>query len=189
MSLTAAHRDAFAEAYTAFHEPFMRYCASKCLGNDALEDVMQDAIALGLERWPAMQAPEQLLPYLIGIVKHRYQHRLRSQAVVARYFDEQRSRKSDVEAADPGQNYELELTLRAIDRLPEKLRETLLLHTVSGFSIREVAELQAITETSVKTRIHRARKQLSELLETPHSLTTAKKSVAARLVTLSLMLL
>ena len=51
-----------------------------------------------------------------------------------------------------------------MDQLPEATREAILLHAVSGFSIREVAEAQRSTPGAVKTRISRGRKKLGLLL-------------------------
>ncbi|MEM9921850.1 MAG: sigma factor-like helix-turn-helix DNA-binding protein, partial [Bacteroidota bacterium] len=50
--------------------------------------------------------------------------------------------------------------LKAMDRLPEKQKEAILLFEVSGFSIREISELQESTESATKTRLSRARKEL-----------------------------
>jgi RNA polymerase sigma-70 factor (ECF subfamily) len=55
----------------------------------------------------------------------------------------------------------LERLLRA---LPHDLRETLQLATVEGMTSAEVAELLGIEESSVRTRVSRARKQLKERL-------------------------
>ncbi len=188
MVLTPHDREAFAKIYTTFHTPFSRYCASKCLGNDELADVMQEAIALGLERWPAIRDESQLLPYLIGIVKHRYRNRLRSRTVVDRFLATREGSVAATSAPRADLALELDETLRAIDRLPEKLQEALLLHTLSGFSIREVAELQGASETAIKTRIHRARTRLRALLEEKPSTIPTVHSVAARLSTLTAIL-
>jgi RNA polymerase sigma factor (sigma-70 family) len=54
--------------------------------------------------------------------------------------------------------------LKALDELPENQRKALLLQVVSGFSIREIAEIQRVSEGAVKTRISRARSGLRDLL-------------------------
>ena len=53
---------------------------------------------------------------------------------------------------------------RALDRLPEGQRVTLLLKDVYGLSGAEVASELGIEEGAVKVRVHRARKRLKELL-------------------------
>ena len=54
---------------------------------------------------------------------------------------------------------------RAIERLPVKLREALVLVTIDGRSQREAAELLGVTEKTIETRIYRARQRLREKLD------------------------
>jgi len=69
---------------------------------------------------------------------------------------------------DPAQQDELrELVLRSIHSLPEGHRNVLLLRDIEGLDTEEAAELLGISPGAVKTRLHRARQALRELLE-PH---------------------
>jgi RNA polymerase sigma-70 factor (ECF subfamily) len=52
----------------------------------------------------------------------------------------------------------------AIDRLPEEFRQVFMLRGVEQLSIAETAELLDIKPATVKTRFHRARRLLQELL-------------------------
>ena len=53
----------------------------------------------------------------------------------------------------------------AMTALPEKLRTPLLLHYMDGFSEKEIASILSIPGTTVKSRMHRARKALRIELE------------------------
>jgi len=53
----------------------------------------------------------------------------------------------------------------AMNALAEKLRTPLLLHYMEGFSEKEIAEILNIPATTVKSRMHRARKALRRALE------------------------
>jgi RNA polymerase sigma-70 factor (ECF subfamily) len=52
-----------------------------------------------------------------------------------------------------------------IDRLPHKEREALLLSAVQELSTVQIATVLGTTESSVRSRIFRARRELSALLE------------------------
>jgi RNA polymerase sigma-70 factor, ECF subfamily len=52
----------------------------------------------------------------------------------------------------------------AIGQLPETTRETLLLREVDGLAYAEIAEVQGIPRGTVMSRLHYARRKLSELL-------------------------
>lgn len=53
---------------------------------------------------------------------------------------------------------------QSVDELPERLRMTFILRDIEGLSTREAADVLEISETAVKTRLHRARLQLRESL-------------------------
>lgn len=58
-----------------------------------------------------------------------------------------------------------ELVRRSIDALPESYRLILLLREVEERTTEETAELLGLTVSNVKTRLHRARQALRELLD------------------------
>ena len=58
----------------------------------------------------------------------------------------------------------LRILQTAIDRLPEEFRQVFMLRGVEQLSIAETAELLDIKPATVKTRFHRARRLLQELL-------------------------
>ena len=52
----------------------------------------------------------------------------------------------------------------AVSRLPEKARTAVHLYYAEGYSAEEISQLMHIPAATVRTRLHRARKQLKELL-------------------------
>lgn len=52
----------------------------------------------------------------------------------------------------------------AVARLPEKLRTAVHLYYAEGYSTEEIAALLGVPATTVRTRLHRARRQLKDLL-------------------------
>ncbi|HOC19018.1 MAG TPA: sigma-70 family RNA polymerase sigma factor [Vicinamibacterales bacterium] len=78
-----------------------------------------------------------------------------------------------VDVADPGRDPEahaMNVSLRgrlfgALRQLPRSYRAVVFLREVEGLSTREVGKVLGISEPNVKTRLHRARVMLRELLE------------------------
>ena len=64
-------------------------------------------------------------------------------------------------AAPQGADPALWESLRALD---EKYRVTVILHYRDGYGIREIASILRIPESTVKTRLSRARQQLKSIL-------------------------
>ena len=52
----------------------------------------------------------------------------------------------------------------AVARLPEKLRTAVHLHYAEGYSTEEIAALLGVPPATVRTRLHRAQRQLKDLL-------------------------
>lgn len=53
----------------------------------------------------------------------------------------------------------------AITRLPEEFRVPLILKEIAGFGVREVAEILGLEEGTVRSRVHRARLKLREIVD------------------------
>jgi RNA polymerase sigma-70 factor (ECF subfamily) len=73
--------------------------------------------------------------------------------------------------------------LRLAAKIPEGYREPLLLKAVQGMSYRQIGVVMGLPETTVETRIARARKMLRELAETSDSIRSesATERVSARI--------
>lgn len=56
---------------------------------------------------------------------------------------------------------------QALQALPEKLRVVALLHYVEEYTTEEIARIVGSPPATVRTRLHRARKQMRETLESP----------------------
>lgn len=75
------------------------------------------------------------------------------------------------EAADPtaegiaAERERAERLWRAIEDLPEKLREAIVLSAIQGYDVREVATLLGLPEGTVKSRLFLARKGLAQRLQ------------------------
>ena len=70
----------------------------------------------------------------------------------------------DVEYDDTADAQSREL-LAEIAALPPKWRAVLLLHYVEGYSLREIADILAISENAVKKRMQRAKAALKKRME------------------------
>ncbi len=55
--------------------------------------------------------------------------------------------------------------LAALVELEEQYRIPLVLHEIEGYSVREIGEILKLSETNVRSRIHRGKKRLRERLE------------------------
>lgn len=143
--------------------------ATRMLGSSAAaEESVQDAMA---SVWVARDRLDPARPFaafLTTAVLNKCRDRLRRRKVkglfgLAPQLDELSIADDD---PDPERRAidrdELARVRSGIETLPVKLREALVLVGIDGRSQREAAELLAVSEKTIETRIYRARKILRE---------------------------
>ena len=122
------------------------------------EDVYQDVFLQLLDQPDRDWDSEHMKAWLLRTTVNRCAdlHRLRLRRPVLALED-------IPELARPGNDRAEELW-DAVARLPEKLRTAVHLHYAEGYSTEEIAALLEVPAATVRTRLHRARHQLKDLL-------------------------
>jgi len=133
-----------------------------------VEDITQDVFLAVRDGASAYDEQKRFKAWLYGIAVNKakvwrrntwLRRRLlgeRSDEPVGRALDRSMSRIEQIEAR--------ESVLRALHELPENMRQTLILHAVEGFSCDEISRIFKISPKTVRTRLHRARGRLMEIL-------------------------
>ena len=121
---------------------------------DVYQDVFLKLLGQRAEDWDG----EHLKAWLIRTALNRCAdlHRFRLRRPVLALED-------IPELARPGNDRAEELW-DAVARLPEKLRTAVHLYYAEGYSTEEIAALLEVPAATVRTRLHRARHQLKDLL-------------------------
>jgi uncharacterized protein len=147
----AGERTAF-EELLGRHAGHVRQLAGRMLRPEDAEDVVQEALLqafLGLER---LRNPERFGSWLYGITLNLARMRLRRRDPLPLDADA---------VAEPAPNGEaLEAVRGALDVLPPREREAVVLHYVEGLNTQEVAALLGARPGTVRVRLHRARRRL-----------------------------
>lgn len=154
----------FLNWYQPIHESFVRYCSTKAIGWIETQDLVQAAILATLQGFPKIEDKQKLLGYMIGVVKNIL-HKHHRQAKFRGTWDERVLEKLECRTTDPVIALDLQYLLKTIKQLPKAQEEAIELFELSGFSIKEVAEIQGVSTGAVKTRISRGRKKLKTLLQ------------------------
>ncbi len=145
------------------------------------QDAVQDAFVSAIKSLDRFDGRSRLTTWLHRIVvnaclmKRRAASRRRERPIEALLprFLEDGHQESPAAAwnAEPSGGIERAetrtLVRRCIDELPEAYREVIMVRDIEGLDTMEAATMLGITENAVKTRLHRARQALRELLD-PH---------------------
>ena len=137
-----------------------------------VEDVMQQAYLLAFMHLDQFQGTARWSTWLCRIainealakVKQRGRFVSFDEASEEAMTDLEEPQHSDPEQLAGGREFQL-LVEQAIDRLPEAARSVLVLREIEGMTTAEAAAVLDVDETVVKTRLHRARSSLRELIE------------------------
>jgi RNA polymerase sigma-70 factor (ECF subfamily) len=130
------------------------------------EDVAQDAFARAHRKFFQLRDRDSFRAWLVRMVwrlaldRRRAEKRrlAREQAAVG----EMVTPPGELAAID---RERADLLWRAIDALPEKLRLVIVLSSIEGYGIEEVAQMVGSPAGTVKSRLFEARRQLQEALQ------------------------
>jgi RNA polymerase sigma-70 factor (ECF subfamily) len=113
------------------------------------------------------EQPEVFGRWLRGVARNRHRNWIRGR-------QRRRDRVATVDPAllesvaapsDPEPSKQLEELRNAIDRLPTKQRQVVLMHYLEETSVREVATLLSTTPKTVEGRLYQARRALRRMLD------------------------
>ena len=149
----------------------LRFARGLTRDGAAAEEAAQDGLTALVDRWRRHGPPDSPGAFAFTVTRRR----LRRAQARQRWFEPLEA-LFGTPSAEPGperragERHALRATLDALDRLPHRLREALLLVAAGDLGTTEVAEVLGISRSAVKMRVHRARQQLHAQL--PEALET-----------------
>ena len=162
------------------------FAMSLCSKVDRADDFVQETLLRGLAHIDSFRPGTNLGAWLFTILRNlvRSDYRKRRREVEDpddTYLDDLKS------APEQHTRVQFEEVRAALAKVPPSQREALLLVSASGFTYEEAAAICEISVGTVKSRVHRARARLSELLgldgtdrfgpdDTTHAILTVHRS-------------
>jgi RNA polymerase sigma-70 factor (ECF subfamily) len=152
------------------YTPLLYSLAYRLLGQgEEAEDAVQEILEKAFRSLPSFRISKRFFPWLytIGLNHLRSMERRRKRRSRLKILTAQPQRVLESVASEQGnpvRQSELKegerLAQEALDGLRVEYREVFVLRQVQGLSVQEVAEVLQIPEGTVKTHLHRARKQI-----------------------------
>jgi RNA polymerase sigma-70 factor (ECF subfamily) len=159
--MSKAKQDQFLALYEPVHERFERFCRARVYGNMDYRDLINESLLIAYDKLESLRSKEAFLSFLIGIsVRILSNHHQKKK-------EERWSQATEKDKAcshDEVSNPDVHFLYEGLRHLSEAQRECLILFEISGFSIREVAEIQGTSESAVKQRLKRGRDKLKQIL-------------------------
>jgi RNA polymerase sigma factor (sigma-70 family) len=165
-------QDRFLKLYEPVHERFERFCRSRVYGDLDHEDLMNDTLLIAYDKLESLRSESVFLTFLFGIAVRVVSNKMQKHKTVK--LQNEHIEHVAWKGRDAQTQTDVQILYETMRRLPDEQRECLLLFEISGFSIKEIAVIQSVTESAVKQRLKRGREKLSALLTNS---TTIKKEV------------
>lgn len=144
-----------------FEGPVLRLCLRMLGQREDAEDVAQESLMRTCRHLESWDRSRPLLPWILAITANRcrtaLQRRARRPSPSPLYFD---AVQAAAAADDLGEELE-----RALQDLREEYRSCFVLFHEQELSVMEIGEVLDVPEGTVKTWLHRARRQLADRLK------------------------
>lgn len=154
---------AVARLFEVQHLPLVRLAALLGAGNEA-EDVVAEAFCSLYRRWSRLRDGDAALPYLRSCVVNETKMRLRHRRVVERNAEPPAGPRRSAEAEALVRESQREV-VAALDELPTRQREAIVLRYWMGLREAEVAAAMGVSPGTVKTHTSRAMAALATRLQ------------------------
>lgn len=166
-ALQAGDRQAFEEIYFRHKVKLYSYCLRMLGDRDAAQDAVQLVFVTLLEQLKQIREPESLSGWLMTVASHRCHKMLTERArmsLVEDIHSESTEQATDTTSTEQGM-IRSRMVERALLQLSSEFREVIILREYQDLSYRSIAEVIGASESTVRFRLHAARKNLCDLLK------------------------
>ena len=156
------NRQQFISYVEASGNALRRFLAALCCGNIPLaDDLAQDTLLKAYLSCDGFHNPEKFKSWIYKIAYNNFLNSKRALRISDTLETLQQTKAPDV--ADASFRYE-EL-YKALNNLPPHERSSILLFYMEGYSTREIAAIEDISEDAVRQHLSRGRNHLKKLLD------------------------
>ncbi len=155
---------AFMLLYDDVHEAFSRYCSAKSYGIIEAKELASETIMRAYSSFEKLRNKEAFLGFLFGIASNIIKNALRKKKLFSEY-DETKLASVTQNGIAPGTRADIKVLYKALNCLPIKQKDALVLFEISGFSIKEIMQIQNSSESAIKQRLKRGREKLASILK------------------------
>ena len=149
----------FEKALKPIWDDLVRYARALTGTREMADDLLQDSLLRAWKAWPQLRDQTSVKPWMLHIIRNTYRSTLRLRWVKRLVGLES---ASSIPAPEELSYDEKEVVRLSFQVLPFHQREALILYEVLGQSVAEVAILQKVTVSAVKSRLARGRAKLLE---------------------------
>ena len=172
--MSKSKQEKFLELYEPVHSQFEGFCFARVYGNMDFKDLMNETLLVAFEKFETLRNEKAFLSFLftisIRILSNNYHKR--KETLLSKEEDpfllEDASARTD-------RSVEIHYLYEALEQLNEGQRESLILFEITGYSIKEIAELHQVSLSATKQRLKRGREKLLQIMTFESNLKRGEK--------------
>lgn len=155
------------QRFMALFEPLQprlqRFVLVMTRDEDLTKDIIGETVLIAFERFHSVRDEKAFLSFLFTIATRIFREWNRKHSTMVAASEETLAGWLDP-GTSPETAADIAAMYKALDLLPDKQREAVILFEVFGFSMKEIRDIQGGTGVGVRVRIARGRKKLAQLL-------------------------
>lgn len=174
----------FRELFEQYYLPVLRFFARRGFPAEEAADLAQETFTRAYEKLETLSAPAKARHWLFAVASNVRRNELRRRAALIRSgeeipFDDNLEKAGGRAGyrAHPGRDDEetpleelltderRELLHSALDQLPPRMRQVVILRVTQDLSYREIAVIQQVSVDTIKAQMLQARQKLRDLLD------------------------
>ncbi len=160
---------AFKEIYARYSKKVLSYCKYFLRTAEDAEDAFQEAFVKFYSSKTADREMKNLPGYLIIIARNICYNHIRDNNIIFMEYEEYLDEKSEFKVDNLESGFDEQLIRNYVDealnQLADPLREVFVLREYEGFSYNDIVDITNDSLDLVRTRLHRAKKQVRDFLE------------------------
>lgn len=154
----------FMALFDPVNERLSRYIQSVVWNSEDAKDIMGETVLVSYQSLDKLKDNEAFLYFLFGIASRIIKQRERKRKLWQIFSTNQSAKQQQNVPANPESKLDMELFYKSLLKLKLKEREAIVMFEISGFSLKEIQEVQQDSLSAVKMRLSRAREKLAKLM-------------------------
>jgi RNA polymerase sigma-70 factor, ECF subfamily len=178
MTMLDDRSERFLRLYEPHRDALWRFARSLVRSDHEAEDVVSETVLQALEGIHRLRDEQAFVSFLFTIAS-RYVKRHRWRQRIFGSYDADEVERREHPSPQPDIQADIQVLRQALQQLPARTREAIVMFEINGFSLEEIKKVQGGSLSGVKSRLARGRQQLARLLEVDTKSTPERSSTSA----------
>lgn len=155
----------FTEAYKPLHDRLVRFVQTMVYNREDVKDIVSETMLVAYQKFETIRHHEALLSYLFTVASRMVYRMQDKKKRINHLYESEQSEQVMDNSAGAELKMEVKELYKALNKLPLKQKEAIVLFEISGLTLSEIQQIQGDSLSAVKSRISRGREALRKLLE------------------------